>query len=448
MDSPNAEKRIPLNGGAGILSAANGVISVSWENFSGKRQATLPDSLKKSDPVGVERVKKIATDVRADLVTWKGQIERYYLEPVEWSYGEWRQRYADHGTLSLLARRIIWTADDLISFLPIGDGCIGSDGARVEISSSAKIRLWHPIQASASEVSAWRQRLMDRGVIQPFRQAWREVYLLTDAERQTATYSNRFAGQILRQHQMRALAISNGWHSKHRVGFDGADEDPSFLAIPHFGLQAEYWNSGLSEGQMLSGGGAYVYVKTDRVKFHTYNAKAKFKRGAEVQISAIPRIVFSEVMRHCDLFTSVAAVALDPEWMDRGANAAHPSHYNTLYRSWQDRQDQPLPPSAEVRREMLRVLIGGMSNADRLSITDKHVHVVGKLHSYSIHIGSAAVHMDGKHICIIPINTLTRPKMYLPFECDTTLSTILSKVMLLLNDDKIVDPVILGQINR
>lgn len=449
-DSHSAEKRISLVGGAGVLTAINGVIKISWENASGKRQTSLPESLKQSDAVGVERVKKIAGDVRADLVTWKDQIERYYLEPVQWRYDEWRQRYADHGTLSLLARRIIFQANNSISFMPTRDGCVDMNGKPIQISPSASISLWHPLDAKAGETTTWRQNLIDLGIIQPFRQAWRETYLITDAERSTATYSNRFAGQILKQHQMRALAIANGWLSKHRVGFDGADEDPTYLAIPHYNLQAEYWNSGLVEGEFITRGGSYQYVKTDRLKFHRFNAKARFKRGDEIPLTAVPGIVFSEVMRHCDLFTSVAAVDIDPEWTDRGANVSHPSRYDTIYQHVRERQDKPIPPSAEVRRDMLQLFMTGMKAADRLIIDGNYVKVSGKLKNYRIHLGSAAVHIEGKqqHLCIIPDKSLAPVKISLPFESDLTLSIILSKLCLLLDDDKITDPVILRQLTR
>ena len=51
----------------------------------------------------------------------------------------------------------------------------------------------------------WRNRLSALGIVQPFKQAHREVYYVTDAERATGVYSNRFAGHILRQHQMIGL---------------------------------------------------------------------------------------------------------------------------------------------------------------------------------------------------------------------------------------------------
>jgi hypothetical protein len=47
----------------------------------------------------------------------------------------------------------------------------------------------------------WRDWLERHGVTQPCKQAHREVYLLTDAECTTGTYSNRFAAHVPRQHQ-------------------------------------------------------------------------------------------------------------------------------------------------------------------------------------------------------------------------------------------------------
>jgi hypothetical protein len=63
---------------------------------------------------------------------------------------------------------------------------------------------------SADEVLAWRSCLERHAVRQPFKQAHREVYVLTDAERATRTYSNRFAAHVLRQHQFNALCGARG----------------------------------------------------------------------------------------------------------------------------------------------------------------------------------------------------------------------------------------------
>ncbi len=118
-----------------------------------------------------------------------------------------RERYLTHPLLGNLARRLIWTAAEgerAETFLP-GEALPGG------LSDAATVRLWHPLGATVETVLAWRQELEARGVVQPFKQAHREVYLITDAERNTRTYSNRFAGHILKQHQFNSLCALRGW---------------------------------------------------------------------------------------------------------------------------------------------------------------------------------------------------------------------------------------------
>ena len=65
--------------------------------------------------------------------------------------------------------------------------------------------------------------------------------------------------------------------------------------------------------------------------------------------------------------------------------------------------------------------------------------------AYAIHLGSGAVfHESGRHICIVPDGA--PKKLVLPYEGDETLALIMSKAMLLLRDDEIVDPVITCQL--
>ena len=80
-------------------------------------------------------------------------------------------------------------------------------------------------------MKAWRRFLEEREITQPFKQAHREVYLLTAAEERTATYSNRFAAHILRQHQMAALARGRGWRYALQGAWDSGDEQAT-LELP------------------------------------------------------------------------------------------------------------------------------------------------------------------------------------------------------------------------
>src|SRR4029079_13122448 len=87
---------------------------------------------------------------------------------------------------------------------PSGDGLVDAAGEPVD-ARGAQVRLWHPVGAEPAEVLAWRRFLEEREILQPFKQAHREVYLLTDAERTTGVYSNRFAGHVGGQPQLPAL---------------------------------------------------------------------------------------------------------------------------------------------------------------------------------------------------------------------------------------------------
>src|SRR5262245_42116283 len=105
----------------------------------------------------------------------------------EWSqpYGRWRDELASNGVAWSVRRRLIWEiqADDghWRSAIPDDAGDFHDlSGAPVEVPGpEARIRLWHPLRAGVEEIRAWRDRLTEQRVRQPFKQAFREIYLLT-----------------------------------------------------------------------------------------------------------------------------------------------------------------------------------------------------------------------------------------------------------------------------
>jgi hypothetical protein len=181
------------------------------------------------------------------------------------------------------------------------------------------------MDAEVAAVEAWRDRLEALQATQPFAQVWREVYALTDAERATGTYTNRWAAHILKQHQAMTLARLNGWRVTHRMCVDAPNDEPWHLVIPACNLVADYWVQGTGgENPQALDSAAYAYVSTDRVQFHRVPEGAADsatgpRRGDPVPLAEIPPVVFSEIMRHADLFTAVASIAADPEWLDRAS---------------------------------------------------------------------------------------------------------------------------------
>jgi hypothetical protein len=151
-----------------------------------------------------------------------------------------------------------------------------------------------------------------------FIQADREFYLLTDAERTTATYSNRFAAHLLRQHVFRALATGRGWEAPYLGNWDNAGQAPT-RRLPAHNLRIEFWVDPAQvadDAGNLTGGGV-AYLTTDQVRFYRLTPESR----DPLPLDQIPPLVFSEAMRDVDLFVAVCSVGADPTWADADSSA-------------------------------------------------------------------------------------------------------------------------------
>jgi len=82
--------------------------------------------------------------------------------------------------------RLIWSFEadgQWVEALPHQDDFIDAAGTSLDLAKAARVKLWHPMQSTSDRVLAWRRRLQIAAVTQPFKQAHREVYLVTDAEK-------------------------------------------------------------------------------------------------------------------------------------------------------------------------------------------------------------------------------------------------------------------------
>ena len=255
------------------------------------------------------------------------------LDERTWPLAVWRERYGSHPILGNLARRLIWTVGGVPALFR-GDAFVDVSGQTLEgLADKTPVSLWHPISAKPELVLRWRDALEARGLVQPFKQAHREVYLLTDAERNTHTYSSRFAAHVLKQHQFNSLCILRGWKNALRLMVDD-EYPPATRPLPQYGLRAEFWIEGIGDnyGTDTNDAGTYLRVATDQVRFYREDAATNSAHASgggygagygtapaePVRLDQIPALVFSEVMRDVDLFVGVASVGNDPAWADGG----------------------------------------------------------------------------------------------------------------------------------
>ena len=444
----SGERRIPIGPGAAIIRMKGAKPVLSWENGKGRETKAPPGVLRENHAEEVKAARALVKEISKDLATHRQRLEGFYLKDRILPFERWRACYADHGTMALLARRLLWSAvwpdGRTRTILPTAAGMEDVSGQPVDCPG-ASISLWHPLMAGPGEIAAWRARLKALGIIQPFRQVWRETYELTAAERHTATYSNRFAAHIMRQHQFINLARINGWRAAHRMWVDAPNDEPVRIHIPAHELYAEFWveGAGGEDDPPVLDSGAYIYVASDRLKFCRLDENAQWGRGEDVPLEAVPPIVFSEIMRHCDLFTSVASIGTDAQWMDRGRDANHPSQWDDY---WSNAHEADLSALATNRREVLAALLPSLKDAGAFTLEERHLRVRGKRNEYLVHLGSGGVLLlpGKKHVCIVAKQGARPPQ--LPYEGDDMLALILSKALLLAHDDRIRDEVILRQI--
>lgn len=413
-------------------------VDLMWCKTSGKLQKTLPASIKDEHAAEIKELKKLVADIRSTLQAHTSRIEKLFLRPQPWSYGEWRARYLDHPLLQHITRKLIWQLDSSNSRLSVilVEGRL-VDAGRNEITvhdSATVVRLWHPVLASTDEVLAWRKFIYSQGMTQPFKQAHREVYLLTDAERLTEHYSNRFAAHILKQHQMNALCQQRSWRYRLQGDFDSWNAPT--LELPQWDITIEFNVEGVEDS--INDTGIYNYLSSDQVRF---------ARGGELlRLEEVDPMVFTEVMRDVDLFVGVCSIGNDPGWRDSGTHPGFDEY-------WHNYSFGDLLESANTRREVLLQLLPKLKIATQCEINDRFLVVRGHLRTYKIHLGSGNILMEpnDQYLCIVEGRSSgdsDARKLVLPFEGDHRMAVILSKAFLLANDNKIADRSILTQINR
>lgn len=437
-----------------------------WFKADGKPQKSVPKTVKTNHPETFKELQQGTQDIRKMLPAQRDRIENLYLQNRQWDMATWQTRYLDHPLVGTLARRIIWQfseGDRQEPAIWYEGRFIACDGYPLDwLTDSTQVTLWHPTNTSLETILAWRNWLVEHMVQQPFKQAHREVYLLTDAERNTRIYSNRFAAHVLRQHQFNALCAARGWKNQLRLMVDDT-YPPATRLLPNWGLRAEFWIEGAGDryGFDTNETGTYLYLSTDQVRFYPIEATENWAHAGgggyrtavwapppePVPLEEIPPLVFTEIMRDVDLFVGVASVGNDPTWSDGGPDGRYQTYWTSY--SFGD-----LSELAKTRKQVLERLLPRLKIADRCQLTDRFLVVQGDIRAYKIHLGSGNILMapNDQYLCIVParggaVEQAAGGKLFLPFEGDTTLAIILSKAFMLAEDKKITDPTIIHQLN-
>jgi hypothetical protein len=304
---------LPVGAATARISLEGSSATLGWISASGIPKKSPP---KAANDVEKQQIAAAKSRVKAISDTLKGQagrLEELYLAGHVWPADVWRKTYVDHPLLAHFARGLIWSfssqGERQLGTL-VGDRLSGADGRSLDVAVDADVRLWHPFFSTTEVVHTWRQRINGLEIVQPFKQAWREIYVLTEAERLTDLYSNRFASHVLQQSQFRSLGRARGWNVPAQGNWDGGGACPTRV-VPGSGLAAEFV-VGLAPGADNPFRDHWLpLLVTDRVQFFG-------PQGDCMRLDEVPPLVLSEIFRDLDLFTSVASIGRDPTWANGG----------------------------------------------------------------------------------------------------------------------------------
>ncbi|WP_026411286.1 DUF4132 domain-containing protein [Actinomadura oligospora] len=289
------------------------------------------------------------------------------------------------------------------------------------VDTTGPVTAVHPVDLHERRLlGEWQAEIVRRRLTQPVKQVFRELYVLTPAEREAGDVSRRFAGQTVNGQVAGQLLSGRGWfthgefdaHQATRAAGDGLIAAVRCDFHGYFGMGDVH----VGEIRFLTGGRRAPARYGDPTGSGSVG-------GAPVPLADVPPVVFSEVMRDLDLMVSVAGT--EPE----------------AYLS---------PAQAASRAQVLGALITDLG-LSQVTVDGHSAVVKGTRATYRVHLNSGSIHVEpGGYLCVVPASfgKTAHRRLFLPFADDDRMtSVILSKVLLLAGDDEIKDPSILSQLD-
>lgn len=369
----------------------------------GKPLRSVPAKLKKD-----ERIAQM-TELKKTLIEQRRRARSMLEEGMEdgavFTLGELKSLSSHPVVYPMLKKTVFVTTEKgeqpLVGFLG-ENGLIDPEGGTQVCVDETKVRIAHPLDLyGAGNWSAYQKRLFETKTVQPFRQVFRELYVKTDEELE-AFSSMRYAG-----HQLQPARTV------------GALKARRWIADVEDGLQKVYYKENvIARIYALADWFSPADIEAPTLEWVDFTDR---KTGKPIRIKDVPDLLFSEVMRDVDLAVSVAhAGGVDPE-----------TSHSTI----------------EMRAALLQLTLP-LFRLENVRVEGQHALIKGSLAEYSVHLGSGVVHqICGAMLNVLPVHSQHRGKLFLPFaDDDPKTAEILSKVLLLAEDNKLKDPTILSQI--
>lgn len=366
---------------------------------AGKALKSIPAKLKKNEYV-VE-INKLKKGLKDQHVRARKSFETA-MENGEVFKGEELITLCKNPVLAPIIKKLVFKCKGFIGYLE--EDCLVNYKKEVrELKKSDEVIIAHPLHLY--EAAVWREYqkdIFEKKIVQPFKQVFRELYLPNKDELKEGTLSRRYAGHQIQPKKTLALLKTRGWMASNEEGLQKVYYRENIIATIY--AMADWFSPADLEAPALE------YVR--------FEDRKNYK---PLKLDTISKLIFSEVMRDLDMVVSVAHVGgVDPE-----------ASLSTI----------------EIRTAIIEEMLKLMKLGN-VRLKGSHAHIAGVHGEYTVHLGSGVTHkMASGAINIIPVHSGQRGKLFLPFlDSDPRTAEIISKIVLLAEDNKIKDPSILEQI--
>lgn len=228
------------------------------------------------------------------------------------------------------------------------------------------------------------------------------------------------------------------------AGFDGGNVPTRRLAAWNIDVEfhvdlppdrdAKLRNSALND---QSGSGINLFVASDQVRFYLDRR--------EIALDEVPAVVYSEMMRDVDLFTSVCAVGEDETWYDQGDRGT-----GIISRQFDTHE---IDAVIALRADILARVLPHTPIADRCKIAKGVLEVRGQFGTYRIFLGwTGAALVSDKDVRYLRVprtvlDAITLKMELFPIELDYRTETALRQAYVLANDWEIDSPELIRQLS-
>jgi hypothetical protein len=378
-----------------ISNPSNPVIAVEK---NGKMLKSVPAKYNKNEYV--KELKRVKKELKEQYSRIKKSFENAMIDEVRFCLDE-VMAFKKHPIIKHVIDKILWSNETVCGFLSdLNENGIVTLEGDVILSGNDYLVVTHPVVLLENRTwSDWQNYIMENQIQQPFKQVFREVYLMTNEERVNDGFTNRFAGYQIEPKQTYGVLKSRDWIVNNYDGFEKINHAHD-LRVDLY-CYADWYTPASIESPTL-----------EKVLF------VDNKTGKTKDMNELSEVIFSEVMRDLDLVVSVAYVGGVDVMMN----------HSTI----------------EMRRRILEYNLG-LFKVKNYTIDKNHIMVQGAYGNYSIHLGSGIIHMEGMGMLpVFPVHSQQRGHIFLPFvDEDPKTAEIISKVLMLAKDDKIKDPAVL-----